>query len=243
MDASLRNVLVIGKTGAGKSTVANKIIGEERFKVKRSIESETSYHVDHEVILTDRGNRYRVKVVDTVGFQDTARKDGTKISNEENIRRLKQYFRSSVPDGLHLIIFVFREGRLTDEEKQTFDFIIANFEVNIKPVSALVITNCESLSQIKKNEIISEFRTHPTTRPIANLMGKGIYTVGFPDIDDLADHLKVVYTTQIQSDVDILRRLVYSCDTGYLSKELFDDTFWDTFTSWFSALTLFCVII
>ena len=141
------------------------------------------------------------------------------------MRLLKQYFRDNIPDGLHLILFVFKEGRLTAEEKQTFDFIIANFEVNIKPVSALVITNCENLAESKKDEIISEFRSHPTTRPIANLMGKGIYTVGFPNIGDLADHLKQVYTRQIERDVDKLRRLVYSCHASYHFAELFDEMF------------------
>ena len=39
-----RNVVILGRTGTGKKTIANKILGEERFKVDSAMTCVTREH-------------------------------------------------------------------------------------------------------------------------------------------------------------------------------------------------------
>ena len=215
-----RNVLIIGKTGAGKSTLANKIIGKNVFG--GSVGSCTSVNSHYDAVIVDERNRkeYTVRIIDTIGFEDTGSKDRTKKSNEQIIESVKRYFQTIAPEGLHLIIFVYRKGRFTQEEKKVFEFTTEIFEANIKPLSALVITQCDNETDEARKEIISNFREDPLTRGIANLMGKGIYAVGFADLEKTLPILRPFYQELSDKYATTLRRLIYSCERIYLTDEI-----------------------
>ena len=223
-----RNILVIGKTGAGKSTVANKIIGQNVFTTSGSVESRTSVNSHCDVMVVDErnGNLYAIRMIDTIGFEDTGNEDRDKTSNEEIIESVKRYFQTYTPEGLHLIIFVYRKGRFTQEEKKVFDFIAEKFEADIKPLSALVITCCDNETDEAREEIISNFREKPLTRRIANLMGKGIYAVGFPDLENTIPHFRSTYRELSDKYVTTLRQLIYSCEIIHLREEIASEIFW-----------------
>ena len=239
-----RNVLVIGKTGAGKSTVANKIIGENVFTTSGSVQSSTSGNSYHDVAVVDErnGKYYSIRIIDTIGFEDT----GTTTSNEEIIKSVKRYFQTHTPEGIHLIIFVFRKGRFTQEEKKVFEFITEKFGASIKPLSALVITHCDNETDEAREEIISNFQENPLTRGIANLMGKGIYAVGFADLENSLPLLHPVYQELSDKYVTTLRRLIYSCETIYLTEEIANEFFWRKVLELYESVpitTEFCCIL
>ena len=242
-----RNILVIGKTGAGKSTVANKIIGQNLFTTSESLESRTSVNSHRDVVVVDErnNNEYSIRMIDTIGFEDTGNEDRDKTSNEEIIESVKRYFQTYTPEGLHLIIFVYRKGRFTQEEKKVFDFIVEKFEADIKPLSALVITYCDNETDKAREEIISNFQENRLTRRIANLMGKGIYAVGFPDLENTLALFRPLYMELSDKYVTTLRQLIYSCERIYLADEIASEIFWRKllelyiialYSSWFCSI-------
>ena len=117
-----RNVVVVGKTGAGKSTVANKVLGQEKFTVKNVAGSVTLDVEAHCCYLDDKSSqtRYNLKVIDTVGLFDT------KVKNDAAIKKMKNFFQNECPGGVNLVLFVCRKGRFTEEERSTFDYIMKN---------------------------------------------------------------------------------------------------------------------
>ena len=222
-----RNVVVLGKTGGGKSTVANKIIETESGvppfqisdrNVANSVTTETKASMA--VLQTNDDRHYNVKVIDTVGFFDTNGK-----SNKEVMSTMKRYVREHVPIGLHLVLFIYKNGRWTKEEQDTFDFVTKNFREEISAISALVVTGCDGFDVTQRDEIVDDFKQ---ARPdIADFMQKGIFPVGFPDLNKLKASLREIYIEDIKADQETLRGLVYSCEELKLSKEILGESLWE----------------
>ena len=180
--STTRSVMVVGKTGAGKSTVSNAIVGENPlFKVSGSVSSCTDKCKHCDVEYTEGDTQYRLRVIDTVGLFDTGPQ-----TNKETIEELKQYLLDNFSKGINLILFVLREGRFTFEERNTFKFLQQNFCEEISAISALVLTNCEMKDEATRSKIIQEFRSNEMTKPTAEFLKAGIYPVGFPSAEDLS---------------------------------------------------------
>lgn len=217
------NIVVLGKTGAGKSTVANSIVGQQLFEVGTSVRSVTRGIRNGEAKFTEDDVEYNIKLIDTVGLFDTGGK-----TNEQAIDEIKKHFQNRVPEGVNLILFVYREGRFTREEKDTFDFIIKKFSSEISEISALVITNCDTKSDRARENVKDEFCENTVTKPIADFVKKGIFVVGFPKLDDVDDEDKPRMEEKMEKDRKKLQALVRSCEgEPRLSKDLFSNSFWE----------------
>lgn len=222
-----RNVIVVGKTGGGKSTVANMILETKSkdppFKISDSNVADsatTEAQAAMGVLQTTGEHHYSVKVVDTVGFFDTKG-----MSNKQVINDTKQFIKDQVPIGLNLVLFIYKNGRWTRDEQETFNFITKHFKEEVSAISALIVTGCDGFSDTQKQAIIDEFKD---SKPdIANFMQKGIYPVGFPDLSKLKESLREPYKADMKADQETLRALIYSCDELKLRREILGETIWE----------------
>ena len=204
-----RTIVILGKPGVGKATIANEILGERKLPVSTTVGGMTRALNPVQIAEkrdTDKGYSYKIYVIDVDSTSTSA-------AVREDLKEC---------DGVNLVLLVFKSGRFTNEEKELFHTILDSIP-KAAEISGLVVTTCEDLSEHARRNLVEDFKSNKHTASIASKLQKGILTVGFPNLEAVRPELKDVYSEDVENDRDKLHTLIQEdCRLLLPYHELFD---------------------
>ena len=209
-----RDIIVLGASCCGKSTIANRILNEDFFEIKSDLSQTPSSMQCKKTQRVLNNKLYKITVIDAAGF------DSEQFCRE-NFEKL---FKSYDIQKINLIIFVIKAGRIGASERQLLESKMSTFmKSELEKTSALIFTHCELFNDEKRKDIIEDFKSDHYLGTIAQLMTMGIITTGMPSPKEWNDAIYKSFESSIKDDIVKLEEIIIKADDSIDVNDLFQN--------------------
>ena len=186
MHMKVVNVLLIGRSQAGKSTLLATLLNPQQAVQGRCFSVTREPQITAFVLNDDRNNiSYTINVIDTPGLTEK-RIDNLKSREDEELIRIIKYYISNKITYLNIVIYVTVAKRTHELDAEAFQHIRTFLGDEFESNSLLVISHCEEIPKKRFEQILKDMKTFPETNIMINYCKLGVLPYGTMNADFLS---------------------------------------------------------
>jgi len=146
-------MVLVGRTGVGKSALANKMAKKDLFKEGHNLTSMT-FNVNAENIIWPHDSCTEVKIVDTPGFADNR----PNVTNAELLSKTLDFIKN-LEDGLHIVLFCLNaKTRIDSHDTQELEMLGMLLGSKLFDHVYIVVTQGNTLVKEQKERTYRNFK-------------------------------------------------------------------------------------
>jgi len=183
----VKNMILLGKTGVGKTTFLNMITNPER-QTERKVYSQTRSAELNSIYFCERQSNTAavLRIIDTPGIFENREKTAEVRTNQDLLGLVFDCIDFHLTQINIVGITIRGDTGFNEQEVEACNYLISFLGPTFSRCALLIVTNTEMMNDISTSKYIEELRKGDKTKSIVEYCKFGIIFTGSMDKDTLA---------------------------------------------------------